>query len=134
MAKTQDEQFAAEEAAKQYVSGKQQAASDESFSGIDFDKTQYTTAIIPALSAQDFHASINSLLKRKVASCTLAHTVSIRGTETRTVSAMKLDFKAAGLEILESDRGLEISYSGSDSKRYTLITPWANVVEFRFET
>ena len=131
MAKTQDEQFAAEEAAKRYVAAKQQTVSDTSFSGIDFDKTQHATAIIPA---EVFAAAgLPSSGRLKVASCTLAHAVSIRGTETRTVSAMKLDFKAAGLEILESDRGLEISYTGSDTKRYTLITPWANVVEYRFK-
>jgi len=127
MAKTQDEQFAAEEAAKQYVSGKQQAASDESFSGIDFDKTQHATAIIPA---KIFEVAQETPMRRKVASCTLAHGVSIRGSETRSVSEIKLDYRGMGLVMTECHRGIEISYVGTDTKRYTFITPWANVVQF----
>ncbi len=140
MAKTQDEQFAAEEAAKRYIASKT--------TGLTVDTSDAPRSISTAVfRIPELHKScavpggIHPLSKvldmpsfgRRVSSCTLAHAVSIRGTETRTVSSMKLDFKACGLMITECDRGLEISYTGTDTTRYTFTTPWANVVQFSYE-
>ncbi|SRR5216683_4157944 len=133
MAKTQDEQFAANEAAKKYIESK-----TTGFIGNSGSSTAPVRLISRGEGGDQIDLELSSksdgsTALRKVSSCTLAHAVSIRGTETRTVSAIKLDFKACGLVIIESERGLEISYNGTDTTRYTFITPWANVVQFSYE-
>ncbi len=130
--KTPDEMFASEEAAKRYVAAKL-AASAATDNAAGTTTTLGSTSTASIVSAPKSEVSGYTAAKSvEVASCTLAHAVSIRGTETRTVSAKKLDYVAAGLKIWEAERGLVVEYTGSDGRRYTFMTPWANVVEVRY--
>jgi len=120
--KTEQEQAAAERAAQAYIEASHAGAMQELKTALA--KSAATTPISNPSNVDP--------TERKIISCTLAHSVAIRGTETRTVALAKLDYQSAGLEIQECDRGLQISYKNTRGQRESFITPWANVVEYRF--
>src|SRR5260370_25094722 len=68
-----------------------------------------------------------------VRSLTVATAVPLLGSETRSISAARVDMQASGLRMRTVTLGIEICYRGRDLKSRTLLVPWGNVGSFEPE-
>jgi len=62
-----------------------------------------------------------------VVSLTVASAVPYRGSETRSISSLRIEARASGLRMRTVTVGIEVTYRGTDLKPRTLLIPWSNV-------